>query len=222
MAANYGSIDVMKHCIKYSWGFLIPPDLFDKDYINKENHPIIFKLHNITEEIYQNEFGEKWINEILENVNCFVKSDAIIDVQLNQIDYLRNTIKKAILDKPNNKFDYAANNMLNEYLKRLGPLEYAIKNYRDNNLPDDFLVINEARFNKIALGIEIINQFCIDKNINPLINLFYSELDVIEYDINYYTKQSQIETNEETKELLANYALTTRLLFTSILTILWG
>lgn len=59
MAANYNSFDVLKHCIKYSWGFLIPPDLFDKDYINKENHPIIFKLHNIKEEIYQNEFGKK-------------------------------------------------------------------------------------------------------------------------------------------------------------------
>lgn len=164
---------------------------------------------------------KKWINKILDDVNCFVKSDATINVQLKQIDYFRNTIKKALLDKPKNEFDYAAHNMLNEYLKRLDPLEYSIKNYRDNKLPDDFLVQNEARFNKIALSIDIINQFLIDKNINLLINLFYSELEVIEFDFNLYTNQSQIETDAEKKELLANYGLTTRLFFMSIMNICW-
>lgn len=99
MAANYDRFNVMKYCIKYSRSFLFPFNSFNNDYINKENHQYIFKLHNIKEEIYQNEFGKKWLN-------------------------------------------------------------------------------------KIALGIEIIKQFFNDKNITPLIDLFYSELEVIEFDFN--------------------------------------
>ena len=142
MAANYDSFDVMNHCIKYSWGFLIPPDLFDNDYINKENHPIIYKLHDFELDIFYEEFYKKCLNKISNDANYSVISDTIINVQLRQIDYLRSVIKKAILDKPNNEFDYAANNMLNEFLKRLNPLDYAIKNYRDKAESTDLIKLH--------------------------------------------------------------------------------